>query len=53
VVSDLLRQHLHKDRSMSRYPEHAEWARRTPMLVPNPLVVLRALVQALGRGARG
>jgi protein-S-isoprenylcysteine O-methyltransferase Ste14 len=40
----------HKDRSMSRYPEHADWVRRTPILVPNPFTLMRALVRSLGRG---
>ena len=44
---------LRKDRSMSRYLEHAEWVRRTPMLVPSPFVLLRALGRSLGRGTPG
>jgi len=39
-----------KDRSMSRYPEHAEWVRRTPILVPNPFTLVKALARSLGRG---
>lgn len=34
---------LRKDRSMSRYPEHAAWVKRTGLLLPNPVTLLRAL----------
>jgi protein-S-isoprenylcysteine O-methyltransferase Ste14 len=33
----------HKERSMSRYPEHAAWRARTGFLVPSPRALLRAL----------
>jgi len=34
---------LAKDASMSRYPEHAEWKRRTGLLLPHPVTFLRKL----------
>jgi protein-S-isoprenylcysteine O-methyltransferase Ste14 len=34
---------LRKERSMSRYPEHAAWVARTGFLLPNPRTLLRAL----------
>jgi protein-S-isoprenylcysteine O-methyltransferase Ste14 len=34
---------LHKERSMSRYPEHAAWKARTGFLFPKPGAILRAL----------
>ena len=41
---------LAKDRSMSRYPEHAAWVARTGLLLPKPSTLLRALPLVLGRG---
>lgn len=41
---------LAKDRSMSRYPEHAAWVARTGLLLPRPSTLLRALPLVLGRG---
>jgi protein-S-isoprenylcysteine O-methyltransferase Ste14 len=38
---------LHKDASMSRYPEHAEWVRRTGLLLPHPGTLLRSLPRVL------
>jgi protein-S-isoprenylcysteine O-methyltransferase Ste14 len=48
---------LKKDRSMSRYPEHAAWRARTGLLLPNVLTLLRAVPLALreerpGEGSR-
>lgn len=34
---------LQKERSMSRYPEHAAWVRRTGFLFPNLVGLLRSL----------
>lgn len=34
---------LAKERSMSRYPEHAAWVARTGLLLPKPSTLLRAL----------
>ena len=34
---------LHKEASMSRYPEHADWKRRTGFLLPHPVTFLRKL----------
>jgi protein-S-isoprenylcysteine O-methyltransferase Ste14 len=34
---------LRKDRSMSRYPEHAAWTARTGLLLPNPVTLARSL----------
>lgn len=34
---------LRKERSMSRYPEHAAWKARTGLLLPHPGTLLRAL----------
>lgn len=41
---------LAKDRSMSRYPEHAAWVARTGLLLPKPSTLLHALPLVLGRG---
>ncbi|MCP4895861.1 MAG: DUF1295 domain-containing protein [bacterium] len=34
---------LRKDASMARYPDHAQWVRRTGLLLPSPLGLLRSL----------
>ena len=34
---------LHKEHSMSRYPEHAAWVRRTGFLLPSPMRLVRLL----------
>jgi protein-S-isoprenylcysteine O-methyltransferase Ste14 len=34
---------LHKEQSMARYPEHADWVRRTGFLVPSLTGLLRSL----------
>jgi protein-S-isoprenylcysteine O-methyltransferase Ste14 len=46
---------LHKERSMSRYPEHAAWVARTGFLLPKPRTLLAAVPGAFraGTGAHG
>lgn len=41
---------IQKERSMSRYPEHADWVRRTGFLLPSLTGLLGALPRAFGAG---
>lgn len=43
---------LAKDRSMSRYPEHAAWRARTGLLLPKPSTLLKSLPLVLKSGER-
>ncbi|MCK6681588.1 MAG: DUF1295 domain-containing protein [Thermoanaerobaculia bacterium] len=44
---------MRKERSMSRYPEHAAWVRRTGLLLPNPVTLLRCLPSAFTSSTDG
>ncbi len=44
---------LHKERSMSRYPEHAAWVARTGLLAPNVRTLLAGLASAFSAGSPG